>query len=885
MMNDRKKEFVKKLPRIFSFSIERNMFTALLYSSVLLSFLSFITEAPAEESSKIKVSLSEKMKQLNKEKLGNEAKGDFAQIQMELVQKKKELQSELSRASSIISSFQLTSDRQSRPEEIQAKEKRLTEELRPEIEHIQALRKAIRNLENQWKALAVEKRDLDEAQDEFDGIWHQPDTTLGQLVIDYNISDMVYVMPPEIAAMKVHLSSQLTVPKAVWTDMLELIMAQMGVGIKQVMPFVKQLYFLRVNQSGLQFITDDRLLLEAVSEESKVAFVLAPPAGDLRRVYQFIDRFSPQEQLSVQVLGGQLVVVGLVREVRELLKVYDFITSPKRAQEYRLVSLEKADSDEVAKILMSIFEGDVQKGGSEGSSFSAEKQMNFLPMMSQGDSSFGFRVIAMKYPASSLFLMGKAEQIEKACQIIRDIETNIGEVQDKTIYWYACQHSESEELAKVLSQVYVKLLSSKGALSSQRNGGEVQSSIKITNEKTRLPAAVAQQRIERAQEWNIAHPQDSLIVPSTMVSMADMKAPSTGNINDNFIVDPKTNSIIMVVENFVLGKLKELVKKLDVPKRMVQIDVLMFEKRVTDSSSFGLNLLKTGSEASGKHSDSIMWNNSGSSKKGSSKKHKKHKSSGSAPDLRGILQFAISRGKSGSLPAYDLAYQFLLSQEDIQINANPSIVTVNQTPAKIAVVDQISINTGAVEYDKEHVKDAYSRAEYGITIQITPTVHSKLDQEEELDSLKFVTLATEIIFDTTHPDKNDRPEVTRRNIKNEVRVRDGETVILGGLRKKHSTGSQQSIPFLGELPGIGKLFSTTALTDLNTEMFIFITPKIVPDNREAAYKLRYDELIRRPGDIPEFLEEIEKAKAVEKKALFERSLKLILSPPLVESQM
>ena len=261
-----------------------------------------------------------------------------------------------------------------------------------------------------------------------------------------------------------------------------------------------------------------------------------------------------------------------------------------------------------------------------------------------------------------------------------------------------------------------------------------------------------------------------------------------------------------------------------------------------------------------------------------SKEKKKKKNKSSRAGSEGILEFFISRGRHGWIPAYDLAYQFLLTQEDIQINANPSVTTVNQTPAKIAVVDQMSINTGAVEFDRDHAKEAYSRAEYGITIQITPTVHAKIE-DEGIEEPKFVTLATDIIFDSLRPDRHDRPDVTRRNIKNEVRVQDGETVILGGLRRKLSSGQQQMIPFLGELPGIGKLFSMSSLSDSNTEMFIFLTPRILPDDHEQWKEVRRAELSKRPGDIPEFLQEVLEARQEKRACLMSKSLHMLFGKP------
>jgi general secretion pathway protein D len=709
---------------------------------------------------------------------------------------------------------------------------------------IVGIRGEIASLEQEWGKIATGS-----LQEDFEGLWHQPDTTIGQLIIDYNVGDVVYVMPPEIAGMKIHVSSRLPVPKACWEEMLNVVLAGAGIGVKELSPFVRQLHFLRVNQSNLSCITDSREVLTSVSANDKVAFICSPPAGDVRRVFQFLEKFAPQEQMAVQLVGGHLVIVGLAREVIDILKIYDFIVSPRCLQEHRIVALQRADSEEMAKILTSIFEGD---GSKMPESSGGDKAPVFFP----SDPSFGFRVIALKYPASSLFLMGKQEQLQKACDIIQEVEQSIGEVQEKTIHWYACRHSEADELAKVLSQVYIKLMNIHDA----------------EHHTTEQPPAKKRDALEKMQEKIKAREQaqDALIVESPQVSLAPSTKEQKGTISENFIVDQKTNSIIMVVETYILPKLKDLLRKLDVPKRMVQIDVLLFEKKIADASSIGLSKLRMSDAASKKSQEGVEWD--ASLRQG--KKSRKHKRG----EGNGILEFFFSRGKAGWFPAYDLAYQFLISQEDIQINASPSVTAVNQTQAKIAVVDQISINTGAVEFDREHVKDSYSRAEYGITIQITPTIHAK-SEEVSQDEPKYVTLVTDVIFDSTRPDKNDRPDVTRRNIKNEVSVRDGETAILGGLRRKLSSGGQHIIPFLGELPGIGKLFGSSNLADSNTEMFIFLTPRILPDDREEWKKIRLQELSKRPGDLPEFLEEVQEARQSQKWSIMEKSLRMLLGKP------
>ena len=733
------------------------------------------------------------------------------------------------------------------------------ESLNQYIKKIANLKKQILFQEEKYK------QNSNDSSHEHEGIWHQPETTLGQLVIDYGSCDYIYLVPPEISILKIHVSSELSVPKACWSDMLESVLAQYGVGVKQISPFLRQLYFVRLNQSSLHTITDNKDELQFIPDMARICFVLQPKSCELKRIYVFLEKFSPLEQMNVQIVGNSIIVVGFAKEVRELLKIYDFIAQPKHSQEYRLITLQKAQSEEMSKILYSIFEGDT---GSLGSSAPQADRGDEGGSYYTSDASFGFRVIPLKESSQSLFLLGNQTQLEKACRVIQEIEERIGEAQEKSLYWYSCKHSEADELASVLSQVYEKMIDSPSAFSLK--------------EKIVVKDANAQGDQNRRPKHN----SHLLVTPPPKVGIDEGGEKRPLHSHENFIVDQKTNSIVMVVESFVLPKLKDLLKKLDVPKRMVQIDILLFEKRVTDNNSFGLNLLRMGQAASHKHRRSAIWNEGGfqdHSKRKQKKRHHKDKNGGENEEVRfdpvgGILQFLVSRKKHGGIPAFDIAYNFLMTQEDIQINANPSVTTVNQTPTKISVVEQMSINTGVLEVDTTKTtrfKDSYSREEYGITIQVTPTIHAKIDQEEDPDATKSVTLATEILFDTTRPSKDNRPDVTRRNIKNEVRVEDGQTVILGGLRRKIASDMEETIPFLGEIPGIGKLFSVTSYGDSTTEMFIFLTPRILPEKNEEYKIMRQKELLKRPGDLPEFLEEVLQAQKQEKRRLFERGLKLV----------
>ncbi len=197
----------------------------------------------------------------------------------------------------------------------------------------------------------------------------------------------------------------------------------------------------------------------------------------------------------------------------------------------------------------------------------------------------------------------------------------------------------------------------------------------------------------------------------------------------------------------------------------------------------------------------------------------------------------------------------------------------------ISIVEEISINNGAAPIDTNKgiaFEQSYTRAQYGITMKMTPTVHLCDPEDLSNDNKGSVTLQTEISFDTPrHRFQDDRPLVHRRSIQNEVRVLDGETIILGGLRRKAIMDHEEKVPFLGDIPGLGKLFGTMKLTDNNTEMFIFITPTLILDQEERLVQIRTEELTKRPGDIPEYLERLNTALEKERKRQFRNSFKAL----------
>lgn len=692
-------------------------------------------------------------------------------------------------------------------------------------EEVKKIKEEIFVLENKIRKNYIEEgsSNLDDSH----AFWDQGETTLSQLIMEYGSADFLYVIPPELALMKISLFSAIPIPRAAWGEMIEAILSNNGIGVKQINSFLRQLYIMKQDLSSVEVIATDINEILHLSDQTMIFFIFSPSLDQVKAAFSFFERYGDPKQVNVQIVGNKVVIVSTKKNIQRLINLHEAIWGSDSDKIARVVKLSKLNSSEVEKVIKSFF-GDFQLKNKTPFFQSKLDEVVVLPLPDN----------------TSLVLIGDKTMVQRTEQMINELESQLDDPGEMTIFWYTCKHSDPQDIADVLAKVYSSIAS------SSLEGLEKKGSPVTTEVKQEVSCET--NSCERLNTYNPINP----VQPGTIQPGIIEKAKKVASSN-NFVVDNKTGSILMTVKKEELEKIKNLLKKLDVPKKMAQIDVLLVERKLQDRKQTGINILKIGTNDVKNKQNSVSYDTNENALR------------------RGLLEFVFKKPK-GHFPSYDFTLSFLMAQEDLKINANPSVLAINQTPATISIVEEISISNGAVQVNCPsgwNVEKSYTRAQFGITIVMTPTIH--LPDPENLQEKGFVTLHTNVTFDTSSATDNDRPPVTRRHIENEVQIADGETIILGGLRKKSEEDIRDKIPFLGDIPGIGKLFGTTKLTDHSTEMFIFITPKIIRDPIEDLRIERQNFFSKRPGDLPEFLEKVERAKKCERKCLFENSLKVL----------
>jgi len=682
------------------------------------------------------------------------------------------------------------------------------------IDNIKNIKKQISRIEEKWR-----KDFVSNSLEEGYAFWDQGEITISQLIMEYGASDYLYIIPYEIGSIKLSMFSSIPIPHESWNDMIELILENKGIGIRKLTPYLKELFILKHDLSNIKVIADREEDLEHISDLTPIFFIFSTMPEKIKTAYNFFEKFSDQKQVNLQIVSNKIVIISSKRNVIKLLNLYKAVIGKEGEKKVKVINLFKIDSKEMEKIVNAFFE---EKTAPKVSFLRNRKaELSILPLPSK----------------NSVVLVGDDIMIKRAEKIIRDLEDQLEDISEKTIFWYTCKHSDPYDIAEVLNKIYSSLFNVNIEISEKE----------IKEKKPENPSFCSPCE-GRASCYN-----PTLPVTPSFVQPGKIKERKPEVLSDSIIVDPKTGSILMVINKSMVQKIKELLKKLDVPKKMVQIEVLLVERKLNERRQSGINILKIG-QSGNKKETFLSFDDTGKSLR------------------RGILDFVFSKPKD-SIPSVDLMMSFLMAQEDLKVNASPSVLAVNQTPATISIVEELSINNGAIQLDTScgvTVEKSYTRAQFGITIVMTPTIHLS---DEDSNKKGYVSLNTDITFDTIQPSLEDRPPATRRHIESEVRIADGETIILGGLRKKSQEDRKEKVPFLGHIPGLGKLFGTTRLADRSTEMFFFITPRIIKDPIEDLKIERMRLLNQRPGDIPEFLNSLKEAKKNRKHQLLKESMR------------
>ncbi len=305
-------------------------------------------------------------------------------------------------------------------------------------------------------------------------------------------------------------------------------------------------------------------------------------------------------------------------------------------------------------------------------------------------------------------------------------------------------------------------------------------------------------------------------------------------LNADITVDSIGNKLLVVTSPKVLADIHRVVSEVDVPPLQIVLECRMIEVAVENEEALGIdwNRLSTLQTVIAETPVDALGN--------AVDQDGNPALSGIDPAVRGRVPsqlpfFPMEPRRIGywskQATAFEVALDMLLRTGRAEVLANTSVATLNNKTARIQVVDEIPYVArsggvgGQVQIDQVTV---------GVMLNVTPKINSDgyitTDIQPELSS----------IFQFLESSDTQLPWVKRRISSTTIRIKDGETVIIGGLLGVESSKTEHRFPFLGDIPFLGSLFRHKTTSTRKTDLIIQVTPHILG----TGYSLKLPERVR-----------------------------------------
>lgn len=297
------------------------------------------------------------------------------------------------------------------------------------------------------------------------------------------------------------------------------------------------------------------------------------------------------------------------------------------------------------------------------------------------------------------------------------------------------------------------------------------------------------QQLESLAPLQTEYLQINYAKASDLLTMLKDKSNTLLSTRGQVSVDVRTNTLLIkdIAENLI--NIKSLVKRLDVPVRQVMIEAQIVETIDNYNESFGIHMHGVSNAIDSVNNLHFDFS-----------------------DSESIFGVSLVKLPAGLL--IDLELHAAELEEKTKTIARPKIVTQDGQTATIETGQEIPYTTTSQQGSTPITTFKTAALRLEVTPQITPNNKISMDLNVNDDSPSNVAFDGQVGINTT-------------SMSTKILVDDGETIVLGGIFKTNDSSRLHSIPYLGKIPYIGRLFSFSNTVATKNEVLIFVTPRII----------------------------------------------------------
>jgi len=539
------------------------------------------------------------------------------------------------------------------------------------------------------------------------------------------------------------------------------------------------------------------------NQDQMVRYILRPSYAPVETLRAALDSIrSPAG--NVQTAGSMLIITDYSSQIRDMMSLARAIDVPGGSDGIYTIPVQHADATQLAQKLNEIL--GIQGGGGAAAAAAQPQRRGVSNQPGvPGTEPAGASDVSSAVPSkilvddrtNTLIVVSSQAGYLRVKALVDRLDISLDTEGGTSIRVHPLENALAEELATTLN-------SAMGQGNQQQNtrGG--------------------------AQGQARANPAGNAPPPPPIAG--DLGTSLEGQVR--VIGDKPTNSLIVMSSGRDYIAIKDVIKRLDQPRRQIFIEALILEVQLSKDLSIG-----TSSHGG------IPYNDGDLAIAGVQTPSLKSLNIASLATATGLIgglvgaPLANSQSLLGtSIPSYAVLFQALASQDNSNILSAPAVIAIDNEKAEFSVGNNIPYKAGLsfggfglptggaagqnVNQLAGSIGQNIQREKLNLTLNVTPHISSndavRLEIEQE-------------IKDIGGKDPELGPTWTERKLKTQVVVHDQQTVVIGGLIQEKDIYNVTKVPLLGDIPILGYLFKYSTKSKRKTNLLILLTPYIIKD--------------------------------------------------------
>lgn len=565
---------------------------------------------------------------------------------------------------------------------------------------------------------------------------------------------------------------------------------------------------------------------------------------DLGEFIDSVSRITGTTFIVDPLVKGKVTVRTVDRHDAEA--IYDIFLAQLRAQGYAAVDLPngsvKIVPDQAARLEpVPVEAAGKQSAGSDGvatrvfnvRNAASEQMLGILkPLI---DPRVG---VITPYPAANLLVVTDwRSNLERIDSLLRQLD----QVSDEPLQVMPLRHASAADTAQMLTRLLAR---EQGADSTQVVADPRSNALLVRGSTDRVRALLAQldrpsdtAHTSNTQVMYLRHANASEVVKvlrglSQEGAVASAGA-GQGEGKDTPVVaasdsgirleyEEGTNAVVMVGPDSQLAAYRSIVEQLDIRRAQVVVEAIIAEVSDSQAQELGVQWLFADEKFGG---GIVNFGNNGVNIGNIAGAAASGDNEGLGKLLSATTGATVGVGHFGGGFNFAMLINALKGKSGFNLLSTPTLLTLDNAEASILVGQEVPFVTGSVTQNNANPYQTIERKEVGVKLRIKPQINIdnsvRLDIVQEVSSIADSSAASDVI-------------TNKREIKTKVMVEDNGLVILGGLISDELSTSNQRVPFLGDVPGLGRLFRSDASKHTKQNLMVFIRPRILRDGPSLA---------------------------------------------------